>query len=585
MKRSYLDIILFFPILLVGICEIYDLYQKFSYFGIGKLFLVVIVFSFFYKQKKIQKSFQLQNEQFTEKISRLQAIIEQCPSSIVITNIKGNIEYVNPMFSKVTGYSREEVMGKNPRFLKSGETSQEEYRTLWKTIHSGKQWYGQFHNRKKNQELYWELASISPILNAKGHVTHFFAIKQDITELKKIQEDLVNAKQTADLANKAKSIFLANMSHEIRTPMNSIIGMADLLWETPLNQDQKQYVQIFRNAGENLLNLINDILDLSKIEAGHCHLETIEFDLAQMIEQISQVMALKAQKKGLELLFHIANDTPVKLLGDPLRLRQILINLIGNAIKFTEKGKILVRICPNPQSTMPGNLLFSVSDTGIGISKDKQNRIFENFMQADSFVGRRYGGTGLGLSISKKIVELMKGRIWVESEENHGSVFSFTAQFGISEMASIQAASQKLPVIANIGLSEEGGRKILLVEDSPDNQVLMRAYFKNLPYILDIAENGQVALERFRNSSYDLILMDIQMPVMDGHTATKEIRKYEAEKNLPQTPVIALTAYALREEMEKCMEYGCNAHLSKPIKKAELIATIEKYLKKTKESS
>ncbi|NUM35147.1 MAG: response regulator [Candidatus Brocadiae bacterium] len=704
---------LFCCFLLIEIYGFYSINGSFTYIylAFGRLFIIIILFSrlylLFQKNKKLL-------EQSQEKILRLEAIVEQCPSSIVITDPRGNIEYVNPMFTKVTGYAKDEVLGKNPRILKSGETSQEEYKELWKTIHSGKQWYGQFHNKKKSQELYWELASISPIFNAQGKISHFFAIKQDITEFKKIQTDLLYAKQAAEMANKSKSLFLANMSHEIRTPMNAIMGMADLLWESPLNQDQKQYVQIFKNAGESLLSLINDILDLSKIEAGHCQLESIDFDLEELIKQIGEVMALKAHKKKLEFLCHITPGTPVRLLGDPLRLRQVLMNLIGNAIKFTDSGEILLRICSNPKSQTPGNLLFSIFDTGIGIPKDKQSKIFENFVQADSFIGKHYGGTGLGLSISKKIVEMMQGKIWLESEDKHGSVFSFTAQLGLSPASTSQIEafdlksmkilvvddhpisrlilreilegwgavvndakdakeaflylkqskkdsqmpcevllldsqmpgldgfelakqigkdfgllshtilmlnadnrseeiskskeigisfyitkpvnrvdlhktisllagwgslhSKKMPILQDTSMRQKETIKILLVDDSEDNHLLMQAYLRNKPYSIDIAENGQVALEKFYSNSYSLVLMDIQMPVMDGHTATKGIRKYELEKKLAPTPIVALTAYALKEEMEKCLQDGCNAHLSKPIKKAELLSAIEKYI-------
>jgi len=670
-----------------------------------------------------------------DEIIKLSRAVEYSSAVVIITDAKGTIEYVNPKFVNVTGYQREEVVGKTPSILKSGKTNADEYKTLWDTINSGKEWTGIFLNKKKDDQYYWASASISPIKDSDGVITHFVGIQEDITAIKEAGEELKKAKEAAEAANIAKSDFLASMSHEIRTPMNAIIGMSDLLLDTPLTDEQKKYVEVFKTAGENLLNLINDILDLSKIETGHIELETTEFNIHELIEKTCDIMAFRAHTKEIELVYHIAPDVPVFLSGDPARLRQILVNLIGNAIKFTEKGEVVVAVqrtvsseqkpeewvrgCEDSSAKHPEdsqiNILFSIRDTGIGIPEDKIHAIFDKFTQADTSTTRKYGGTGLGLPISKRLVELMGGNIWVESIKNKGSTFYFTAVFTLSITDNI---SKSLPVvdlnnlkvliiddnatnrfilneiltlwgariteadngIAGIELikqakqegdpyklvlldhrmpgmdgfevaahikddSELGGMtlmmltsdnksgdiarskklgisgymlkpikrseleeaikralgekivadetkniskaktdkasrtcRLLLVDDSSDNRLLIQAYLKNDPYIVDTAENGQVALEKFMTNTYDIVLMDIQMPVMDGYTATKTIRKWEDDTGHRPTPVIALTAYALKDEIQKSLDAGCDGHLTKPIKKITLLETLSSYI-------
>lgn len=653
-----------------------------------------------------------------EQLRKLSRAVEQSPVSVVITDPQGTIEYVNPKFTEVTGYSAREAIGKNPRILKSGEKSPEEYRELWETITSGREWRGVFHNKKKSGELYWESASISPIKNPRGKITHFIAIKEDITVLKQAQEDLAKlslvasktdntviitdgdgliewvnegfvrltgytlgevigqkpgqilqgplsdpvtvkrigallrakkafteeiinyhkngnaywvsmnitpifddagelvrfisiesdvterknfekvlqqAKEAADSANQAKSEFLASMSHEIRTPMNAIIGMAELLWETELTPEQRRYVHVFRSAGETLLNLINDILDLSKVEAGQIQLEAVAFDLTQLLDKTCEVMAMRADEKGLELACRIAPGVPADLVGDPMRLRQILVNLIGNAIKFTEKGEVVLEVRPAEVGLSGGAaphlaktvLQFTVRDTGIGIPAEKLDTIFDKFSQADASITRKYGGTGLGLTISRRLAELMNGQMWVESEFGKGSTFAFTAQFEVP--AQPLAGEEPLEVRKGRGAAESppeapspapaGLRplNVLLVEDSATNRFLIQAYLKHTPCRLDTAENGQIAVEKVTAGHYDLVLMDMQMPIMDGYTATRKIRQWESEKGVRPIPIIALTAYALTEDAQKSLDAGCNAHLAKPVKKADLLAAMNRY--------
>ena len=540
--------------------------------------------------------------------------------------------------------------------------------------------------------------------------------ERNIVIERKVEEQtkqLALARDQALDASKIKSEFLASMSHEIRTPLNAIIGMAELLSETPLTNEQTNYIGVFRKAGDTLLSLVNDILDLSKIEAGQLVLEHISFNLIENIEESVEIYALKAAEQGIELLTSIDDDISPVRTGDPARLRQIVLNLISNALKFTDHGEIVVRIHKAQEKNDDNYLHFSVSDTGIGIPEKKLEAIFASFSQVDSSTTRKYGGTGLGLTISRKLTEKMDGKIWVESEEGKGSTFNFIIRLDVSEMpistqkvtGSVdlqgkhilivddnatnllilatqlssrgavvkqadsaqtaldilygQSATQNsfdviltdchmpdmdgfdlietmqakgtdlnmIMMLSSADLNQHMSRadelgiggylikpvkrealitqlgkvlsetetvdrkqvvidaeqddivplKILLVEDNPDNRLLIRAYLKKLPYQLDEAENGQIAVEMFQQSDYDLVFMDVQMPVMDGHQATRITRAWEAEHARKSTPIIALTAHAIKEEIDKCMQAGCDTHLSKPVKKATILDTIKTY--------
>jgi CheY-like chemotaxis protein/HPt (histidine-containing phosphotransfer) domain-containing protein/anti-sigma regulatory factor (Ser/Thr protein kinase) len=377
----------------------------------------------------------------------------------------------------------------------------------------------------------------------------------------------------AETASQTKSDFLASMSHEIRTPMNAIIGIADLLAKTPLTPEQNNYVQIFRRAGDNLLNLINDILDLSKVEASQLELERTGFSLTDLLEKVKEMVAMRAHEKGLALVCEIAPNVPNDLVGDPTRLRQVLLNLLGNAIKFTESGEVALRITPDADASVPGALRFTISDTGIGIPDEKLGTVFERFTQADSSTTRRYGGSGLGLTISKRLVELMGGYIRVESGVGKGSVFSFAVPLEIWAGATRRAA---VPVGAGPG-PPLPALHILLVEDSTDNRTITMAYLQDTPYRIEIAENGAIAYKKFTAGNYDLVLMDRQMPVMDGLTATRAIREWEQANHRLPTPIIALTASALKGDQENFVAAGCTAYLTKPIKQAVLLQAIKEH--------
>ncbi len=402
-------------------------------------------------------------------------------------------------------------------------------------------------------------------------------------QLAQLNEELKTRNEEVVQATRAKSEFLAAMSHEIRTPMNAILGMADLLRRTPLNAEQRKFVEVFQGAGENLLVLINDILDLSKVEAGKIELESVGFDLVELVTNVVDIVQVRAQKKGLVVSQSVGADVPAALVGDPNRLRQVLLNLVGNSIKFTENGGVEISVAVDHTSSEANALHFVVTDTGIGIPADKLQTVFESFSQADSSTTRKYGGTGLGLSISRQLIALMGGRIWVESEMGSGSCFHFTAKFALQpnqfpaqNRDQVRRERVSEPSISTEDESIAPGLRILLADDSEDNVFLIVSYLKGSGCVVDVAENGRIAVDKFEAAGYDLVLMDVEMPEMDGYTAVRTMRRSSKEQGR-RTPILALTAHAFEEAYARSFEAGFTDHLTKPIRRTTLLSAIRKH--------
>jgi PAS domain S-box-containing protein len=673
-----------------------------------------------------------------ESEEKFRRVFETSSDAIVITRLlDGHIIDVNREFADRTGYSRDEAIGRLPLDL-----------NLWDDLEQAKLLSDEIRTTgfARNVEVRFRMrsgesvtaliSSVRAIINGEECVV---STVRDVTELRKAHEALVAAREVALAASEAKSQFLSCMSHEIRTPLNVILGSADLLTDTQLGPEQRHYVDRVVSNGANLLELLNSILDLTRVESGQLSLEQTPFNIAELVERVADTLAIRARETQVELVVRFASDLPATLVGDPLRLNQVLTNLVGNALKFTECGEVVVAIGRDAQSREPGALRFSVSDTGIGIPSEKLTSIFSPFAQADSSTTRRYGGSGLGLAIVERLVHLMGGRVWVESAVGTGSVFHFTARFGVppglsdapaeapmdlggvrvlimdrnatcratmheifaahgalvieaastdEAMEAIARAAEPFQLVfadcsrsqagglelgrrigadpvkapgltvatvspydlskAFVGLREAGlehyvvkplkradllaaaadfarrapeaaspapaatgsalGRsahfdqsapsvadgaagapahpvlaivgeelapcRILLADDSVDNRLLIRAYLSKTGYGLDEAENGQVAVDKLMSGRYDLVLMDIQMPVMDGFTAVRRFRQWERDHDARRTPIIALTASAFDETVRKAAEAGCDSHLGKPLKRSTLLRVI-----------
>ncbi len=656
----------------------------------------------------------MERRRIENELRKLSLAVEQSPVSIVITDLDGTIEYVNRTFTEVTGYSFAEAIGQNPRILKSGNLPAAYYEKLWTTIRGGKEWHGNFLNKKKNGEELWEKAVIAPIFNDRREITHFLAVKEDITEQKRnadallasehryrqvvnstsegywlldrdhqtidvndallqmlgytreemlgrkptdfvdaenreiftyqtaeiensehriyeialktkpggnihtifsatalrdedgktagafafitdislrkqYERDLQTAQEAALKANRAKSDFLANMSHEIRTPMNGIIGMTDILLDTDLDPQQRFFLKTVKISADSLLALINDILDFSKIEAGKLDLDEQPFALADAVHAPILTMQVLAQDKGLSLQVDIDPAAPPVLRGDSLRFRQILLNLLSNAVKFTDEGQIRVAVSHAAAPAGKVELRIAVTDTGRGIKTEMAEHIFGSFAQEESAITRQYGGTGLGLTISRQLCRLMGGDIQVASEPGQGSVFTFTCIFGVADPSELAATPETREATVTPPMD------ILLVEDNEINRQLAEFILERDRHRLTMANNGLEALEQLARKEFGVVLMDIQMPRMDGYTATRIIRAMErgmeAAEEIPAAlaadlaprlrgghlPIIAMTAHAMSGDREKCIAAGMDDYLTKPFKPDAFHAILGKW--------
>lgn len=506
-----------------------------------------------------------------EKLRILSRAVEQSPASILITDADGKITYINPKFSELTGYSAEEVLGQNPRFLKSGEMTSDYYKEIWQTIISGKEWFGEFHNKKKNGELYWEQASISPIFDPAGTITHFLAIEEDITGRKQTEKELINAKEKAEESNRLKTEFLHNMSHEIRTPMNGIMGFSVLLEDPDISSEkQRQYIKFIVNSSTQLLRIIDDILEISQLETKQVKAFEEKVCLNDLLLALFSIFDMKAKEKKIPLYLNKSlSDKQSYICTDTVKLNKILGNLLENALKFTSAGFVEIGY------QLKGNTIeIYVQDTGIGINPEKQGIIFERFSQEEKDLAKVYGGLGLGLSIAKENIELLGGSITLESEKGKGSTFYVTIPYAPAD-SNEQVASSEADI--KIISAKNDLYTILIVEDEEMNYLYLEALLElrdDLNIKLLHAKNGQEAIEICKyNEQINIVLMDIKMPVMNGYEATKQIKEYR-----PDLPIIAQTAYSTKEDKDLAKSAGCDDFISKPIKGETLNRIIDKYL-------
>ena len=505
--------------------------------------------------------------QFEEQLKIIGKAIEQNPAAVVITDRDAKIEYVNPKFTELTGYSSKEVIGQNPSILQSGQMPDDFYEKLWQTILAGRGWQGEFLNKKKNGEFYWESASISPVVNEQEVITSFVAVKEDVTEKKKLWEQLVEAKEKAEESDRLKSCFLANISHEIRTPMNGILGFSALLKEPRLSGEEKeQYIELIHESGNRMLSIINNLIDISRIQTGELVLYPGATSINEIIKSTYVSFRDQARQKGVSFSCKTglsAKESVIKT--DKARLNLVLSHLVGNALKYTGEGEVAFGYKKNDKM-----LEFYVRDTGIGIPEDQQGKIFERFRQVSLDATREYEGAGLGLSLSKKIIEMLGGDISVDSTPGEGSEFCFTLPY-----APIQSKNNQPQELEREGYyAFPAGFTILVVDDDTISRLLLKGVLSGQNVRVLLAENGREAVEKVeKEPDIGIVLMDMKMPVMNGYEATVKIKEIR-----PDLPVIAQTAFADPGEKEAAKDAGCEEVLSKPINPEELLAEIKRHI-------
>lgn len=526
----------------------------------------------------LQEQLTRRSEDLSKVSQRARSVIDHAVDGIITIDPRAVVESFNPAAERIFGYRADEVIGRNVSMLMpepyrshhDAYVSNYQRTANAKIIGIGREVVG----RRKDGSVFPMDLAVSEY--DAGSERHFVGIVRDVTERKRAAEELRAAKEAAEEANLAKSRFLANVSHELRTPMNAILGMTELALDEDLAKPVREYLTTAKESADSLLELLNGLLDFSRVEAGRLELEAAPFRLRALVDQTLRALSVRAKEKGIELRCDVDRQIPDWLAGDSLRLRQVLVNLVGNGIKFTSRGEVRLRVEVEREEDREVFLRFAVSDTGIGIPPEDQKRIFAPFTQADASTTRHYGGTGLGLAISSAIVELMGGRLVVESEPGRGSVFSFTARLVRQSGEASPAPHAVSDLTAPIAVESPPARPlgVLLAEDTPANQRLIERILHKRGHAVTVARNGREAIELARRERFDVVLMDVQMPVMDGFQATAEIRQFE-DPQKSRVPIIAMTAHAMKGDRQRCLAAGMDDYLAKPIDRRRLLEIIE----------
>ena len=529
-----------------------------------------------------QRNAQIQ-EQSTE-LSRLALVAQHTEDAVIICSKNQSIEWANTAFIEFAGVPLKKIRGRAPtRFLQNKDTDRDTVQKISSALEDKKPALIQIRNQPNSGSAKWYELQINPIFDESGDVERYFFVQRDITDRKAHEEKLAAALRQAEDANAAKSTFLATMSHEIRTPMNGVLGMITALEATEMTEDQSRMLGVVREAGDMLLRILNDVLDFSRIEAGEVTIEQAPFLVSDILMKIESLHGLKARERGIELNVQKWEGADQQRLGDPTRILQVLHNLVGNAIKFTDQGHVTVSCTIFDENSDHSEILFEVKDTGIGMSPEQLSRVFDRFQQADDTTTRRYGGTGLGLSIAKGLSDAMGGRISVESAIDEGSTFRVWLPIKLAKAEQVKKVDSKSD--AQEAVAPYENLSVLAAEDNAINRMVLQTFLEPLGFKIEFAENGKDAVDKFTQGEFDIILMDIQMPVMGGEDALAEIRRLEEFSGRQPVPVIAVTACALEHEVAEYEEAGFSGYVAKPVDVDKLCLAISNCLKGPLEKS